>query len=208
MSGDKRSVHTDAFQTLGTIIKETEVKDGEKDAIHLAVYQVVAGENLCAGEKIGLVNGQARKARGEIKALGIVDPFIEDNHGNVRAGQYFWLIVFPRQITSLRHVWSHPDFLENVKEKKAPAKKKIMTESEKYIRDLAKRVGITYEVLMEGAADYLDDKRGRKKWASRIIGGSMMEGEGVPQQFWPHYEKVTGTRIPDKFRGSFFSCAC
>lgn len=41
MSADNRSISTDALATLGTIIK-----DGGRDAIHLAVEPVIAGEEL------------------------------------------------------------------------------------------------------------------------------------------------------------------
>ena len=42
MGSDKRSVATDALETLGTIIDDTQ----KRDAIHLAVEPVVAGERL------------------------------------------------------------------------------------------------------------------------------------------------------------------
>lgn len=102
---DKRSVSTDALETLGTVIASNE----KRDAIHLAVEPVEAAEILWPGQHIGLdSNGKATNTR-TAKYLGIVDPFLKDR---VAPGQWFWLIVYPRQITSLRHVWSHPDFAE------------------------------------------------------------------------------------------------
>lgn len=108
MSADNRSTHTDALATLGTIINAGE----KRDAIHLAVEPVIAGEDLFPGEHIGLVDGNAFRHNGDsldskIKLLGIVDPFLDMP---VAKGERFWLIVYPRQITSLRHVWAHPDF--------------------------------------------------------------------------------------------------
>lgn len=79
MSGDKRSVSTDALETLGTIIDETQ----KRDAIHIAVEPVKAGEHLQPGDHITVVNGVATKAPKE-KALGIVDPYLEVN---VKKGQ-------------------------------------------------------------------------------------------------------------------------
>jgi hypothetical protein len=110
MSADKRKVATDALESLGTILSGEHLNSG-RDAIHLAVEPVTAGETLYAGQQIGLVKGEGgfvatTKAK---KKLGIVDPFIV---GPVPTGNKFWLVVFPRTITSLRHVWSHPDFPE------------------------------------------------------------------------------------------------
>ena len=55
---DKRSVSTDALETLGMIHFRQEYRD----AIHLAVEPVKAGEKLKRGEHIKLVNGCAYKA--------------------------------------------------------------------------------------------------------------------------------------------------
>lgn len=101
---EKRSVTTDALFTLGTIIGE----GAGRDAIHLAVEPVIAAETLRPGQDIGLQ--EDGKAAGWVaKHVGIVDPFLKDM---VMPGQKFWLIVYPRQITSLRHVWEHPSFPE------------------------------------------------------------------------------------------------
>lgn len=65
---DKRSVTTDALQTLGTIIDD----NAGRDAIHLAVEPMVAGEDLKAGEHVGIEDGVATTET--LKLLGIVDP--------------------------------------------------------------------------------------------------------------------------------------
>ncbi len=104
MPADKRSAHTDALATLGTIIDKT----AARDAIHLAVVPAIAGVNLLRGEHVFLRDGKAYSfgATGET-SLGIVDPFLQEP---VAKGEHFWLIIYPRQITSLRHVWEHPAF--------------------------------------------------------------------------------------------------
>lgn len=104
---DKRSVSTDALETLGMI----HFKPEHRDAIHLAVEPIEAGEQLHPAQPIGIgSDGKAYgRNNGTIKVLGIVDPFLAHP---VQAGQRFWLVVQPRRITSLRHVWSHPDFPE------------------------------------------------------------------------------------------------
>lgn len=110
---DKRTVTTDALETLGMLL--TKLGRQHRDAIHLAVEPATAGAALRPGEHVGLdTNGLAYRARGgnyPIKALGIVDPFITVM---LETGDKFWLVVYPRQIKSLRHVWEHPDFPASV----------------------------------------------------------------------------------------------
>ena len=53
--GDKRSVSTDALETLGTIIGGGQ----GRDAIHLAVEPIEAAIDLYPGQDVGLVDGKA-----------------------------------------------------------------------------------------------------------------------------------------------------
>lgn len=101
---DKRTVATDALETLGTLKLGPNDK---RDAIHLAVEPVESLEKLFAGQDIGIdpSNGMASAAP-HVKKIGIVDPFLKEP---VFPGQKFWLVIYPRVITSLRHVWTHPD---------------------------------------------------------------------------------------------------
>lgn len=108
MAADSRSTHTDALATLGTILKPGE----KRDAIHLGVEPCIAKETLKPGAHVGFwEDGKCVNVFEGIpcspKPVGIVDPFLEKP---VLPGESFWLIVYPRQITSLRHVWEHPDF--------------------------------------------------------------------------------------------------
>lgn len=98
----KPQVATDAGDTLGTIIEPGE----KRDAIHNAVFAVEAAGQFRPGDHVSLRDGKAVHA-GPGHGLGIVDPFLLDF---VEPGQWFWLIVYPRQISSLRHVWEHPAF--------------------------------------------------------------------------------------------------
>src|SRR6266446_3273127 len=105
-NAEKRSVSTDALETLGTIIGPNE----KRDAIHLALEPAIAAHDLNPGDNVGFVEGGVGYCA---KPLGIVDPFLKSP---VKPGQRFWLVVYPRQITSLRHVWSHPSFPEKKEE--------------------------------------------------------------------------------------------
>ena len=114
MSADKRSVSTDALETLGKIHTRPEFRD----AIHLAVEPVEAGEVLNPGTPIVIRDGKAHRpmtqgwgidSTNAEQATGIVDPFLPRA---VLPGERFWFVINPRMITSLRHVWSHPLFPE------------------------------------------------------------------------------------------------
>ena len=184
-NGDKRSVSTDALETLGTIIGEGQ----GRDAIHLAVEPVVAGTLLSPGEDVGfLPDGTVGVCE---KALGIVDPFLEDT---VKPGERFWLVVYPRQITSLRHVWSHPAFPES--DVKGPPVDASVSEA--WLRKFCAHVGCDYEYVMEQINRKADD-------LSYLSSGTSSDGE-IPDEFWDHIEIVLGRRVTQ--RPTYFSCSC
>lgn len=185
---DKRSVSTDALETLGTIIGD----GAGRDAIHLAVEPVVAATSLFAGEHVGFVS-KGKVARYADKLLGIVDPFLKNE---VSAGEKFWLVLYPRQITSLRHVWSHPDFPEEHPKKESDYSEATINESKAWIDVYANSLGFTYREMIEGAAE------------KYLCGGESLEGESVHDAFWDHYEIATGSVIPEDDRTNFFRCAC
>lgn len=104
-----RTPSTDALETLGMI----HFKPEHRDAIHLAVEPVEAYCLLKPGERIGIIAGVAYPAgmlKDNVEKVpyhGIVDPFLP---GPAKAGESFWFVMAPRMVTSLRHVWSHPEF--------------------------------------------------------------------------------------------------
>lgn len=192
MTKQTHTVATDALATLGTIIDET----AGRDAIHLAVEPVVAVEKLFPGQHVGFVDGGVGTKGAPI---GIVDPFIT---GFVAPGQHFWLVVYPRTITSLRHVWEHPAFTAAEDQPKASE-----NTSEQWIRDWAAGIPLAYDTVMEGAREWVASQRSGG-WGEYLNFGGLLEGESVPDAFWPHYEAVTGETVDENHRGSFFTCSC
>lgn len=202
MTADKRKVSTDALETLGSIIGDEE----RRDAIHLAVEPAVAAHTLRPGEDVGFIgDGTVGTCDAPV---GIVDPFLK---AAVKKGERFWLVVYPRQITSLRHVWTHPAFAEEVEPEyvgflpKATLEAAVADISKVNAQDAINRIaesfGVEPEELMERAEAYL--QRG-DYW----VEGGRFEGEYLPDEFWNHYEVVTDTKVPNGDRGSFFSCSC
>lgn len=99
---DTGSMPGTALETIGSTFSA----DAGRDAIHLATIAVTSDEKLFAGMHVGLTGD--RKVSGQTKEwVGIVDPFL---NGPVFPGTHFWLVLYPRTITSLRHVWTHPAF--------------------------------------------------------------------------------------------------
>src|SRR5882672_9558163 len=93
---------------MGKLVEHDEVV---MDAVHVAVVTMEAVETLYPGQDVTFGNGDDRtrvsRARGTLKPIGIVDPFLKDA---VQPGQRFWLFLYPNTTTPMRHSWKHPDF--------------------------------------------------------------------------------------------------
>lgn len=190
-------VSTDALGTLGTIIDET----AGRDAIHLAVEPVMAGEKLYPGSHVRMKDGKA-EAGGE--TVGIVDPFLK---GPVYEGQWFWFVIYPRAITSLRHVWSHPAFADV---SAAPVEPAIDTksDSEKWMRAWA---------VKHMSDDYYSDDYGAKRSEESAYASALEAGEDnhvgpyedardhIDSEWWDYWEAITGKKGN---REDWFSCGC
>lgn len=215
MSADKRTVSTDALETLGTMIGPNE----KRDAIHLAVIPVIAGCNLEPGEHVRLdgeglaVRGSENEADGEPMAIGIVDPFIKRvwrhgvSYGTIKPGDRFWLVIYPRVITSLRHVWTHPLLPDENADLKAQVFD-AREESRKWLEAFAQRL-FSYE------PSHWDSGEPISRFDYLIAGaeeggfGSDIEyGEGCQptEEFWMHFERYTGRKVTK--RPGHFRCAC
>lgn len=157
-----------------------------RDAVHVAVAPVIASERLAPGQHIGFIG----EVVGVVKSpIGIVDPFLV---GPVFRGDRFWLFLYPGSITSLRHDWAHPAFVN---------RKDALSDAEARLRVFAETADLTYDRLLEAASDYIDNGR-------YLIDGGRWEGFNTPDHFWDDYEAVTGKKVDDDDRGSFFSCSC
>jgi len=160
-------------------------------------------------------------------AVGIVDPFLMSP---IQPGERFWLLIYPRQIHSLRHVWTHPAFPdapEVVNEAPKMATRlihdpplfmdlrtaKILSEniqinqSEQWIRDYAAKLDLGYERLMSGADEWIESRKD-SQWGEYLVDGGNLEGTSTKPEFWDHYAKVRGVEVSTKDRENFFSCSC
>lgn len=184
---DKRAVHTDALDTLGSIIDE----NAKRDAIHLAVEPVVIGEDdMFPGQNVCIRGGKVFSSGS--KLLGIIDPFLKTPPNK---GDKVWLIVYPRTISSLRHVWEHPDF----KSQQYKDKEISIVKSEEWLKDFCEETDCPpYEEVLQAALEnYSSDSL---HFSGRDASGS------IPDEFWDHIENITGIRVPA--RPTYFSCSC
>lgn len=201
-NGDKRTVSTDALETLGTIIGEEE----KRDAIHLAVLPVIAGSNITPGSDVKLDGEGLAVNAYEDDGIGIADPFLKlpgryGMDGSIQPGQRFWLVIYPRKINSLRHVWTHPEIPDDAGAADPVKTSDPREESRQWLEAYARRLfsyepeyGTRFTVLMacaEGGGF-----------------GTDIEGEGrtPTEEFWFHYERYTGKKVQN--RPEYFSCAC
>lgn len=174
---------------LGTIL----TKPMGRDALHVAIVDVIASELLHPGEFINFVPGSTTEVKSDDEGIGIIDPYLRST---VKRGDRVWMFLLPNTVTSLRHVWTHPAFPapfgppDNSKEKEA---------SQEWIENYASGLGLTFEELMLGADSYLKD-------GDYLCRGSNLEGEYTSDEFWDHYEVLKGFKVTK--RDSFFSCSC
>lgn len=195
MNEDKRTVHTDALETLGMVIDDTQ----KRDAIHLAVEPMVSKYFMEPGQHL-TADGEMCKEYGD-NAVGIVDPFLGHN---IKPGQRFWLVLYPRTIKSLRHVWEHPAFAKS----EIYVEHDPIAESKEWIEDYADSFHaglygecVSYDCLIEGAKDYLNNGKYLNK-------GDVFDNERLNEEFWYHFEIVTGRKVEEQERMNFFTCSC
>lgn len=162
----------------------------KRDAIHIAIAPVVAGHSLSAGAHVGL-DAEGR-AIASPNPIGIVDPFLTNP---VVEGQKFWLCLYQKTVTGMRHEWRHPHFPDRTKDEEPEA----VSEARSWIANFADEVGISYQELMDGADQWIVTKG-----YEYLCFGGLLEGKSVPEEFWDHFKTITGK----KGKGSFFTCSC
>lgn len=169
---------------LGQII----TTEQSRDAVHVAVAPVVAAHDMVPGAHVGL-DASGKATMHAEKGIGIADPFLKKR---VRAGQRFWLYLYPGSITSLRHEWTHPAF--EVTPIKSP-----MDASVEWLKDMAHKCGVSYDRMISAVEedDYIN--MGENEEYKGHLDGHMDE-------FQRHCEVVTGKTF--KHPPYPFSCSC
>jgi hypothetical protein len=163
-----------------------------KDAIHIAVAPVVASSKLAPGQDIGFVHNDRERVGACPNPIGIVDPFLS---AVVMPGQRFWMFLYPNSITSLRHDWTHPAW--GGPESSIEASKRWIAE---FGDDIA---SLSFDGVIEAARAHL-----RSGEYHTLNYDTPDRAWTDNDEFWRHYEIVTGEKVPEGERHSFFSCSC
>ena len=168
----------------------------KRDAIHIAVIPIEAGEVLKPGQRVVL--NQDKKAiatQSRWDSTGIVDPFLDRE---VRKGEMFWLVLRQNTVTGMRHHWYHAEFRDH---KDTPSMTPDIEAHVAFVESCADEAGLDFDELMEAADRFLKD-------GSYLSEGGRWEGHYLPEEFWTHYGAIRGVVVPENERESFFSCSC
>jgi hypothetical protein len=181
--------------------------NARKDAIHFAVAPVKSSDRFLPGEHVGL-NDKGEAAQVD-NPIGIVDPFLKRA---VEPGQTFWLFLYPKTVTNLRHDWSHPAF-EQAEAKLADSAKEASIE---WLKDYAAMVR-PYDSEGEGnEADAALRRDNTYKDFMRLANSGEIFYHGrdlhsadeleLPQELFHHLSVVLGR--PVTADGFEYGCSC
>lgn len=172
---------------LGELLKGGE----ERDAIHIAIMPVTAGDYIAPGQRIYVNSDGWARLSGNGNA--IADPFLP---GQIYPGQNFYALLFPYTIESLRHEWVHPDFPKSQDPQNH-------TPSENWLRVFADEHYIDFDEMMEAADDLA---RGHSSSMDICFGMEVDYHERI--EFWDRYGQLRGQIITDSVKEEYFRCAC
>lgn len=184
---------------LGELCSES----SQKDAIHIAVVPVTAGQYLKPGDHIflgvgGLAYSQDNKTRNGAPLVGIVDPFLR---GQIDQGATFWMMLYPGTITGLRHDWYHPSFPKPVAEEDSQAK----AISREWLRQFAETIELPLDELLAQC-----DRASQGNYNSIVLRDDDYEmrerADAQSESMWSHYKIVSGRT--NLGAAPSFSCSC
>lgn len=190
----------DAVATMGTILPDS-IKEGTRDAVHVACIAVRAAGHLKAGDNVGIVMGKASMTAK--KNVGIVDPFLKEE---LYYGKKFWLYLYPRTITGLNHHWEHPDFPNDLV---TQAKDDDLVQkeiAERWLVNWCKEQGLLWEVVKSQVENHLGSD-GSISGGGTCFNNYDITGE-IPSEFWINMEIILGRKINLDYAPDYFSCAC
>lgn len=166
----------------------------ERDAIHCAVVPVQAGVRLLPGQKVVFKQGEAFVADMFEDAIGVVDPFLAKP---LKRGEKFWLFLNPGSITSLRHDWTHPAFVNTEPQKR---------ESEKWLRNLCITLDLDYDTLLKSLSEAVDAAEPCVYGGDDSTANVLANKRG---EVLKHFSIITGKTFTEaQVEKTYFTCSC
>lgn len=175
--------------------------EAQRDAVHVAIAPVVAGERLSPGCHIGFISAD-RQTVGRCNCpIGIVDPYLPSAF--VDKGERFYLCLYPQTIKSIRHDWTHPSF-EASELQNAAALESQRAESIAWLTNFAESVcEMPYDDLIAAAIAWID----HGEWHTFQGFDTPDECYSDRKTLWRHIAVVTGRFVKDD-DDHMFSCSC
>lgn len=169
--------------------------DAQRDAIHIAIAPVTSAMFLRPGEDVCFCDdGRAQLAHKTSKpAIGIVDPFLTQP---VKEGERFWLFLYPRTITSLRHDWTHPAFQQ--------ATALVSDVRDVWFDAFAAKCRMTTDLLFDAAKQFSEFGEGMHMGQNESYKNPTSEEW---KEFWMRYNQKFGAKV-DTDSYAPFSCSC
>lgn len=158
---------------------------GIRDAVHVAMISVMASTELKPGQHVGV--DKTGKYSTLENPIGIVDPFLTNN---VKQHDGFYLCLYPNTVKGMVHHWLHPSFPDNLGMDKSA--------SIDFLMDVARSLHIEYDYMISedwpiAKGELVCDNGRCEVW------------EDIADEFWKHYEIVTGRVIKDQ---GTYTCFC
>lgn len=183
--------------TIGQLLTGKE----QRDAIHVAVAPVVATERLAPGQHIGFsCEGDTEHVNSTGPHLGIVDPYLK---APVFSGERFWMFLYPKSVTGMRHEWQHPAF--TVSESAKPSDKDL---SETWLKDYVGRHCSYWREQSDGGyaefLRYVEQDRWIYYYGSDCHGLADVEDA---DELFRHLSVILGRKI-DATYFEAFTCSC
>lgn len=177
-----------------------------RDAVHVAIIPVQAAQLLTPGLYVKL-NAENKAEPSTSEAVGIVDPFL--GVGCLNKDEWFWLCLFPKSVTSLRHVWEHPAFpLTNAVPTSTSPRADEKAKSKEWITNYVRSHCPYWESKMDyGYSEFIDRvKENREIFYYGSDCHSLSDVEDANELFY-HLSVVLGIRINAEYF-EWFNCSC